>query len=302
MSKKARVNQHQSARRAAERLREQERRRKQRIIWFSSAVAVVLIAVVALVVVKLAGGGSTKTNVSTGSTPAPVALTKEVTSVPPGVLDAVGTGTVDSLPTAITSQPALTSNGKPLVVYIGAEYCPFCAAQRWAVVVALSRFGTFANLGATHSSSVDVYPSTATLSFHGATYTSKYLDFQGVETESNVQTANGYATLDTPTAAQQNLLQTYNAPPYVPANEAGSIPFIDYGNRYISSGASYSPRLLAGLTGDQIAAALSNPDSPIAKAVNGSANAITAVLCQLTSNQPANVCSSSAATVYKGKL
>jgi len=54
-----------------------------------------------------------------------------------------------------------------------------------AVVVALSRFGTFTNLGVTSSASNDVYPNTPTLSFHGATYNSQYLSFTGVETTSN---------------------------------------------------------------------------------------------------------------------
>ena len=40
----------------------------------------------------------------------------------------------------------LTADGKPLVLYVGAEYCPYCAAERCAMVQALSRFGTFSNL------------------------------------------------------------------------------------------------------------------------------------------------------------
>ena len=41
---------------------------------------------------------------------------------------------------------ALTSNGKPEILYIGAEFCPYCAAERWAIAVALSRFGTLSPL------------------------------------------------------------------------------------------------------------------------------------------------------------
>ena len=196
----------------------------------------------------------------------------------------------------------MTDGGKPLVVYIGAEYCPYCAAERWAMVAALSRFGTFSNLGQTHSSSSDIYPNTPTLSFHGATYTSQYLAFQGVETESNQPSGSGYATLDTPTAAQQQLLSKYDAAPYVPSNEAGSIPFIDFGNQGMVSGASYSPQLLAGKTAEQVAAALKDPTSPIAQAVDGTANAFTTLLCGLTNNQPSAVCTSTAATAYQGKL
>ncbi len=53
----------------------------------------------------------------------------------------------------------LVKDGKPEVLYIGA-YCPFCAAERWAAIVALSRFGTFSVLRTVHSSSTDVDAST----------------------------------------------------------------------------------------------------------------------------------------------
>jgi hypothetical protein len=169
-------------------------------------------------------------------------------------------------------------------------------------VVALSRFGTFTGLGQTHSSSTDVFPDTATLTFHGASYTSDSLAFQGVETQSNQRSGRSYAPLDPPTAAQRDLLKKFDAPPYVSADSAGSIPFIDFGNQALASGASYSPELLAGKTAAQIAAALSNPADPITKAVVGAANAFTTVLCQLTKGQPGAVCTGAAAKAYQGKL
>jgi hypothetical protein len=70
----------------------------------------------------------------------------------------------------------------------------------------------------------------------------------------------------------------------------GSIPFVDFGNRYMISGASYTPQVLAGLSWSQVAADLSNPSSPVAKAVDGTANYITSAICSLTGNVPANVC------------
>jgi hypothetical protein len=170
------------------------------------------------------------------------------------------------------------------------------------MVVALNRFGTFTNLGVTHSSSTDVYPDTATLTFHGAGYTSQYLTFQGVEMQSNQPQGNGYTPLDPPTQLQQQLLSKFDAPPYVPANSAGSIPFIDFANQAAMSGASYSPQLLAGKTAEQLATALSDPSSPIAQAVDGTANAFTTLICQLTNNQPGSVCTSPAATAYNGKF
>jgi hypothetical protein len=69
-------------------------------------------------------------------------------------------------------------------------------------------------------------------------------------------------------------------------------PFLDLGGKYLISNASYDPGVLQGKTQAQIAAALSNPTSPIAKAINGSANMITAAVCTLAANPPAQVCTS----------
>jgi hypothetical protein len=291
------------ARRAAEqaaaaRRREQVRRRRRRSA--GAAIAAALLVASGLVVVRLSVGG--RSSPPQAAPTASTGVVAAVTSVPATVLNAVGKGTVDALPRALAAQPALTASGKPLVVYVGAEYCPYCAAQRWPLVVALSRFGHFTGVGTTASAADDVYPNTATLSFHGAGYASDYLSFQGVETQSNVKQGGQYAALDQLTGQQEQLLRTYNAPPYVPAGTAGSIPFIDVGNRFVSSGASLSPQLLAGKSAEQIARALSTPDDPIAKAVLGSANALTTALCQLTGDQPAGVCTSPSATAYQGAV
>jgi hypothetical protein len=283
---------------AAQRAAEAQRRR---LLIAGAAVAAVVVVLGILVVVKLVGGSGSAAPAASAS-PASSAVLGEVTAVPATVLDKVGTGKVTGLPKTTKGQAVLSDAGKPLVVYLGAEYCPFCAAQRWAVVVALSRFGTFTDLGQTHSSSTDVFPNTATLSFHGASYSSQYLAFQGVEMQSNQPQGNGYAPLDTPTAQQEQLLKTYDAAPYVDANSAGAIPFLDLANQAVLAGASYDPQLLAGKSADEIAAALSDPASPIAQAVDGTANAFTTLLCQLTNAQPAPVCTSAAASAYTGKF
>ena len=181
------------------------------------------------------------------------------------------------------------------MLYVGAEYCPFCAAQRWPVVVALSRFGTWSGLGKTTSASDDVYPDTATLSFHGATYTSDYLSFTGVETSGRTKLNGQYTPLDTLSAADQKTFETFNRPPYT-TGSAGGIPFLDLGGSYVSAGASLDPQLLAGKTHRQIAAALSDPASPLAQAVDGSANVITAAMCEVTGQQPTQVCSAPGVT------
>jgi hypothetical protein len=123
-----------------------------------------------------------------------------------------------------------------------------------------------------------------------------------VETFSSVRQGDGYTTLDTPTDAQNQLMTTYNAPPYVSSDASGGIPFLDIGNKYLMQGASYSPEVLQGKAGIEIADLLSTPDDPIAKAIDGSANAFTAALCEATGGQPGAVCTSSAVTAYQAKL
>ena len=49
--------------------------------------------------------------------------------------------------------------------------------------------------------------------------------------------------------------------------------------------------VLQGKTWDQIATAMSDPYSAIAKGVIGAANGITATICLTHQDQPANVCS-----------
>jgi hypothetical protein len=298
-SQNRRAAQERARRLAADQRRAEERRR--RTVIAGAAVAVVLLALGTLVVVRVVGH-RTAGPPAAASSKAPDEVTAALANVPATVLDTVGTATVTTLPKTITGEAVLAESGKPLVLYVGAEYCPFCAAQRWPTVVALSRFGTFTGLGVTRSATADVYPNTATVTFHGSTYTSDYLTFQGVETATNQPAGNSYAPLDTPTAAQRDLLKKFDAPPYVPADAAGSIPFIDFADQAVISGASYNPQLLAGKTAAQIAAALSDPTSAITKAIVGTANAFTTVLCHLTKGQPTTVCTGPAATAYEGKL
>ncbi len=268
----------------------QARKARQRRAWWISGTAVTLVVVVigVLVAVKVSGGTDTPT--AAASAPASVAVVRGVTGVPAATLTTIGAGSAQKLPTPI-SAPTLTAGGKPRVLYIGAEYCPYCAAERWPMVVALSRFGTWSHLQTTSSSAKDVFPSTPTLSFHGSAYTSDLVSFTGIEETTNIPSGNGYTPLDTPSAADSALLATYDAPPYVDSSSAGAIPFVDLGGKYMISGASYSPQVLAGKTHEQVAAALTDPGSPIATAIDGTANAITATICELTGQQPATVCS-----------
>ena len=203
----------------------------------------------------------------------------KITSVPASEFDAIGQGTANNLIKPVSGATLTGPSGKPEVFYYGAEYCPYCAAQRWPLIVALSRFGTFSGLSTTTSSSSDVYPNTQTFTFRSATYTSQYIDFVTVETLDRDQ-----KPLQSPTAAQQQLVSKYDT--------GGSIPFIDFGNHYASSGSTYSPDVISGTSWLAIADAVQQPDSTQAKAIVGSANLITAAICKITGDQPSAVCSS----------
>jgi hypothetical protein len=280
------------ARLAAQTARQQSRERNRRLLLAGGAIVVVVGVVLGFVLTG--GGGSAPTAGSTAAPPTGSASTtviSQLTSVPAATLDQVGAGQTASKPTSI-SGAALTSGGKPEVLYIGAEYCPYCAAERWAVIVALSRFGSFSGLATIRSAAKDgggnaePYPLTPTWTFAKATYTSNYLTFTPVEGYTNIpdKSTGFYTPLQTPTAAQVALLNKYDAA------QQGAIPFIDYGNKFVSIGASYNPAVLAGLTWAQIANDLHNPSSPVAQAVLGVANYSTAAVCGLTHDQPASAC------------
>jgi hypothetical protein len=279
---------------AAQQAAQQQARTRNRRLLLAGGAIVVVVAVVLAIVLSTGGGSPAPTAGSTKAPPsggAAASVVGQLTSVPAATLDQVGAGTTVSKPTSITGA-ALTSGGKPEVLYIGAEYCPYCAAERWAVIVALSRFGSFSGLAPIRSAAADgagnaePYPLTPTWTFANASYTSKYLTFTPVEGFTNIpDKATGfYTALQTPTAAQQALLNKYDAA------QQGAIPFIDYGNKFLSVGASYNPAVLSGLTWAQIATDLHNPASPVAKAVLGVANYATAAVCALTANQPSSAC------------
>jgi hypothetical protein len=249
-------------------------------------VALVIIIGVFVYLAHQGSASSGQTSTHTDST-----TFKAVTSVDPTLLSQIGTGGVaNPFTTPSGSPPALTGpTGKPEVFYYGGEFCPYCAAQRWSVIVAMSRFGTFSTLNETTSSSTDVYPDTHTFTFYKSSYTSSYVDFVPVEGEDRNQ-----QPLQTLTTDQQTLVSTYDS--------ASSIPFMDIGNKYLVPNPVFSPALLRSntqdpnsqpLTQSQIAGQLSTNNS-LSQQILGGANYFTAAICSLTNNQPSSVCGDTA--------
>jgi Domain of unknown function (DUF929) len=298
MGKASRIKQ-QSAREkiAAQREAARKAERRNRMVITGGSTLVVLVIVAAFIVIKLTQGSAPQASSSTTGTLLPATVSSQVTGVPAATLDKVGKGTVPTFThgqAALTagSGAALTSGGKPQMLYIGAEFCPYCAATRWSMAVALSRFGTLTPLHGIRSSSTDTDPNTATLTFYKTGYNSKYLNFTPVEVQKVDRSA-----LQNPTSAQNAVWAKYEPDP----NSRG-YPFIAFGNKLVMKGPIFDAAVLQGKSWSQIAAALKDPTSPIAQSVDGAANYITGAICKMTNNQPSDVCSSPAVTAVQSGL
>jgi hypothetical protein len=268
---------------------------RRRLLLAGGSVAVVIALVVGLVAYKLGQSPAPAGPAQVAGPGVTAQVQRQVTSVPLATFNAVGAGTATGL-TATTGQPLLTVGGKPELLYIGGEFCPYCAAERWVLAAALSRFGTLSGLSLIHSSPSDSYANTPTLSFANAHYSSKYLAFVPVEWFGEGVDANtpfGHVYLRQPTAQQQALFARYGS---------NSIPFVDIGNRYLLPQVQYLPSDLAGLSWTQVAAAMHDPTSTVAKDIDGATNVITAAICAVTHGQPAGVCHSAGVEAAAGSI
>ncbi|MGA2837684.1 MAG: DUF929 family protein [Acidimicrobiales bacterium] len=262
-------------------LRRRGQRRRRRHLIGGGATSVVVLAVVALVVGLVPAAPRTPT----GSAPSSLtAYVRAGVSVPDATLDTVGLPPTVTPPASVTGGAALTDDGRPAVVFVGAGYCPYCALERWALLVALSRFGTFSNLGRTvTSSSTDVYPGLQSWSFAGSDFASSSLTFDPAEIYSSTPNAShdGYEPEQSLSSLQR---QAFDVDP------GGAMPFVDIGGRFVATGASSSPAVLEGLSLDQVADQLADPSSAVAQAVDGSADYLVAAICSVTGAVPAAVC------------
>jgi hypothetical protein len=226
-------------------------------------------------------------------------VTGAVTHVPGSAIAAAATNAIGSKqiglagPAILANQPLLTLNGKPAVLYIGAEGCPYCAVQRWGLIVALSRFGKFSNLHLMQSLTTE-HPEVRTFTFFGSHYSSPYVGFVPVETFSNVPTQNGFATLQPLTPTETQLFDTYD--------RDSTYPFVDVANLYTSWYSTVLPQRLAGMNWMQIVRSLRHPSSVAGQAVAGEAEVLTAELCSVTHGKPQSVCSPPLVAQYQQGL
>ncbi|HEX3706662.1 MAG TPA: DUF929 family protein [Mycobacteriales bacterium] len=265
-----------------------DQRRRARAILISVVAAAVVIALIA--VIAITHKSSTPNDAAGNRVAATAAVVNDVTSISPATFQTVGGGTAQLAIKPLSGQPPLSVNGKPELLFIGGEFCPICAAERWSMTAALSRFGTFSNLSMIHSAVDD--GDLATLDFYKSSYTSKYLSFVPVENADRNR-----AELEKLTSAQ---LATYKA---ATGTAQIAYPFIDFGGQYMMQTEGYDgASVLSTMTQAQIASRLNDPSSAVAKAVVGEANNLTAAICKMTNGLPASVCTAPEVTTIQGEL
>lgn len=293
------------AQRRAQRARQSSRSR-----WGWLSIPVVVVVVLVFVLVKVTSGGSPAAASSAGRNPSVISssLLDQYLSTPMSTQSAAGIGTQTTSPFAeiadykalegtVSGGPGGTSKTVPRVAFVGAEFCPYCAVDRYAVVLALSRLGTFHNLKAISSAADD--GDIPTFSFLNSSYTSKWLTFTPYEDEDR-----DHNSLDPPPSAITDLWETQDS---VLSGGSVGYPYINFGGKYVlasfPTGLDNTLEALEGSNGTgigmtqaQIIAGISHPSSSYASIIDGSAvlaqaNFIDATICSLNGGKgPASVC------------
>jgi len=272
-----------------------------------AALGLIVIAVIllgALVVVRHHENQTNDTSDVETVTPAPASMITSLSHVPGSVASAVGVTSPNSPttpPTATGNAPmwqsgALGAGSRPVVFFYGAEFTPYAAAERWPVIVALSRFGSFSALGLMQSSSSVAFSDTPTFTFWQSHYSSIWVDLQTVERYSSLNpTGVAFMPLQKPTPRQAASVAVYDT-------STTTFPLLDIANHYVLVGSSYSPSVLSGLSQSQVAADLLIPASPVAQAILSSANEITAAICTTTGQRPTAVCNARGVALADAKM
>ena len=257
----------------------------------------------ALVIVRDNAPPSTTSTTETFNA-ASSSLISSMATVPSAVYDAVGVDSptiplTDLHPTGSTQIWKASVDGapaKPVVFFYGAEFAPYAAAERWPLALALSRFGTFGQLGLMQSSPTTAFANLSTFTFWQARYASKYVVLEHVERYSALNpTGAGYLKLEKPKGRQVTAVSHYSSSPT-------NFALLDVANRWDLNGSSYAPSVLTGMTQDQVAAALTAPTSPLAQALVSSANEISAAICDADGQAPTSVCTSKGVTAADQEL
>lgn len=259
--------------------RQAARRRSRTYALLSVGVVVVVVAVLVIVAVSSNSNGGAPRQPATASDQA------ALENIPLSTLTAAASK-VTQLNSANGAAGGgggtLTVGGKPELLFIGAEFCPICAAERWPMTIALMKFGKFTNLKVTHSAVAD--GNAGTISYFGSTYTSQYLVFSPHELYTNQPTATYYKALETLPKADQTVWT---------ANEGSNVsfPFIDFGGKEVLETSQFNPSSIYYHSFSSVLGAVGSNDNTIGASVDASAAVFVKYLCGLTNGQPGSVCS-----------
>ncbi len=187
------------------------------------------------------------------------------------------------------AQPSVTP-GRPVTVFLlSALYCPFCAAERWALVDALGRFGTWSSLAPAESTSgVEGFSAIPTYNFVHARYTSRWVAF----TARDVQDAQGRPLQ--PLAPNEAALVNRFDPD-------GGIPFLLIAGAFAEHGSGYSPGLLVHKSFDQVRSDLA-AGAPDGAAIRHEADIVTALICFADKDTPATACGTPAVRTMEAQF
>ncbi len=174
------------------------------------------------------------------------------------------------------SKDTMRRGGKLFVFFMGAEYCPYCAAERWAIVRSLQKFGQWDGLKQTISAARDEpFLNLPTYDFTKATYTSPHIDFVAREIKDRE-----FNPLQKLLKTEEKLLRKFN-----PKKE---IPFLLIGGRFSQIGSGFTPKIFIGHTFRQTETELKKVESEIRKTIDDEGNIISALLC--VSGLPPELC------------
>jgi hypothetical protein len=174
------------------------------------------------------------------------------------------------------SKETMKQNGKVFVFFMGAEFCPYSAAERWAVVRALQKYGQWSGLKQTISAARDQpFLNLPTYDFTEAIYTSSHIEFVSRETKDRE-----FKPLQKLLKTEEKLVRKYD-----PGKE---IPFLLIAGRFMQVGAGFTPKIFIGHTFRQTETELKKIESEIRKTIDAEANIIAALLC--LSGLPPELC------------
>jgi thiol-disulfide isomerase/thioredoxin len=165
------------------------------------------------------------------------------------------------------SEDTMKRGGKLFVFFMGAEYCPYCAAERWSIVRALQKYGQWDGLRQTMSAARDEQLlNLPTYDFTKSTYTSPYIEFTAREMKDRE-----FRPLQKLLKTEEKLVRKFN-----PEKE---IPFLLVGGRFVQLGSGFTPKIFIGHTFRQTETELKKAESDIRKTIDDEANIISALLC-----------------------